>query len=56
VRFPLPVPVGKRIRGSTKLLSVDEVTPGVLQNVIQITIEVEGQTKPAAVVELVGRQ
>jgi acyl dehydratase len=55
VRFPSPVPVGKRIRGHTKLLSVEEVAPGVLQNVNQITVEVEGQDKPAAVVELVGR-
>ena len=55
VRFPSPVPVGKRIRGPTKLRSVEEVAPGVLQNVNQITVEVEGQEKPAAVVELVGR-
>jgi len=56
VRFPAPVPVGKRIRGSTRLLSVDEVAPGVIQNVTQITIEIEGETKPAAVIEMVGRQ
>jgi len=56
VRFPSPVPVGKRIRGSTRLLSVDEVSPGIIQNVTQITIEVEGSNKPAAVIELVGRQ
>jgi acyl dehydratase len=55
VRFPSPVPVGKRIRGSTKLLSVDEVAPGVIQNVTQITVELEGSAKPAAVVEMVGR-
>ena len=56
VRFPSPVPVGKRIRGRSKLISVEEVSPGVFQNVNQITIEIEGQDKPAAVVELVGRQ
>ncbi len=56
VRFPSPVPVGKRIRAKTKLLSVEEVAPNCLQNVNQITIEVEGQEKPAAVIELVGRQ
>ena len=56
VRFPSPVPVGKRIRAKTKLLSVEEVAPNCLQNVNQITIEVEGLEKPAAVIELAGRQ
>src|SRR5689334_20973900 len=46
VRFPSPVPVGKRVRGSTRLLSVEEVAPNVLQNVTQITIEVEDNPKP----------
>ena len=56
VRFPSPVPVGKRIRGSSRLLSVEEVAPNVLQSVTQITIEVEDNPKPAAVIEMVGRQ
>jgi acyl dehydratase len=55
VRFPSPVPVGSRIRGSTRLLEAEEVAPGVIQSVTQITVEVEGQSKPAAVVEMVGR-
>jgi acyl dehydratase len=55
VRFPSPVPVGSRIRGSTRLLSAEEVAPNVIQSVTQITVEVEGQNKPAAVVEMVGR-
>ena len=55
VRFPSPVPVGSRIRGSTRLLEADEVSPGVVQSITQITIEVEGNSKPAAVVEMVGR-
>ena len=55
VRFPSPVPVGSRIRGSTRLLEAEEVAPGVIQSITQITIEVEGQSKPAAVVEMVGR-
>lgn len=55
VRFPAPVPVGSRIRGSTRLLSAEEVAPNVIQTVTQITVEIEGQSKPAAVVEMVGR-
>ena len=55
VRFPAPVPVGSRIRGSTRLLEAEEVSPGVIQTITQVTIEVEGQAKPAAVIEMVGR-
>ena len=50
VRFPSPVPVGKRIRGSTQLPSVEEVASSV-----QITIEVKDNPKPVAVIDLVGR-
>src|SRR3569833_1510171 len=42
VRFPAPVPVGKRVRAKTKLLSVEQVAPGVLQNINQITVDIEG--------------
>ena len=55
VRFVSPVPVGKRIRLRSRLVSVDEVSPGVYQSVSQATIEVEGQEKPAMVAETVGR-
>ncbi|HUZ78790.1 MAG TPA: MaoC family dehydratase [Chloroflexota bacterium] len=56
VRFPAPVPVGKHVRAKSKLVSVEAVAPDTLQSVTQITIEVEGSEKPAAVIELVGRQ
>ena len=55
IRFPSPVPVGKRIRGRSKLVSVEEVQPGVIQQVQEITVEVEGSTKPAMVAEQVTR-
>jgi acyl dehydratase len=54
VRFPAPVRVGSRIRARTKNLSVEDVEGGV-QVVNQITVEIEGQEKPACVAELVGR-
>ena len=54
VRFPAPVRVGDRIRATTKNLSVEDVEGGV-QVVNQITVEIEGQEKPACVAELVGR-
>jgi acyl dehydratase len=55
VRFPNPVHVGKRIRARAKLLSVEEVQPNVIQQVSEITVEVEGESKPAMVAESVTR-
>ncbi len=54
VRFPAPVPVGSRIRGGAEIASVDEI-PGGLQTTITITIEVEGSTRPACVIESLSR-
>lgn len=50
VRFISPVPSGSRIRARTRLLEVKEVSGG-LQLKNEITIELEGSEKPAAVVE-----
>jgi acyl dehydratase len=55
VRYPAPVPVGSRIRGRSKLLSLEEVQPNVVQQVVEVTVEVEGQPKPAMVAEQVLR-
>jgi acyl dehydratase len=55
VRFPAPVPVGKRIRGTSKLLSVEAVGDNCIQQVTQITVHVEGGDKPGCVAEMVGR-
>ncbi|CUU58610.1 dehydratase [Frankia sp. CcI49] len=54
VRFPQPVPVGSRVRGIVRNLSVDDV-PGGVQAVNQVTIEMEGATKPVCVAETVVR-
>lgn len=55
VRFPAPVPVGSRIRASLKNLSVEMVAETTVQVINQVTVEVEGGTKPACVAELIGR-
>jgi acyl dehydratase len=54
VRFPSPMPVGKRYRCSAK---VAEVTPieGGAQVKIAASVEVEGSPKPALVAELLVR-
>jgi acyl dehydratase len=54
VRFPAPVPVGSRVRGSARLQAVDEVAGGI-QTTMVITIELEGSAKPACVIESLSR-
>ena len=54
VRFPAPVVVDSRVRSRSRLKDVSEVAGG-LQLVRQVTVEVEGQEKPAMVAETVSR-
>jgi acyl dehydratase len=55
LRFPAPVPVGSRIRGSAELVAADEVKGGAVQAVIRVTVEVEGSERPACVVDTISR-
>ncbi len=54
VRFPSPVPVGCRVRGGAEITAIEEIAGGV-QTTITITIQVEGQEKPACVIESLSR-
>jgi acyl dehydratase len=54
VRFPAPVPVPGRVRGTAELVACDDVAGGV-QTTIVVTMEVEGGTTPACVVESLSR-
>jgi len=54
VRFPAPVKVGSRIRLAATIADVQEV-PGGVQVTIDGAIEIEGGTKPAAVLQSVSR-
>src|SRR5205807_4939765 len=54
VRFPSPPPVGAKYRLGAALQSVEDVGGGV-QAIIGLTIEVQGQEKPACVAEVVYR-
>ena len=60
VRFPSPVPVGSRVRGRFKLLSVEPLPPQMghpgAQIVWEVTIEREGSEKPVCVAETVTRR
>ena len=50
-RFISPVRVGKRIRGHWKLLEMVEKRPGQWQQTVEITMEIEGEDKPALICE-----
>ncbi len=54
VRFPNPVRVGSKIRGVGELVSFDEVGGGS-QVVVRVTVEIEGEDRPACVVDTVSR-
>src|SRR5579884_651563 len=54
VRFPAPLPVGKRWRGGGEIVEVTEVSGG-LQVKTKVTIEVEDGEKPACVAECLVR-
>jgi acyl dehydratase len=51
VRFLAPVRSGKRVRGHFKLLELDEKRPGQWQQTIEMSVEIEGEEKPALLAE-----
>jgi acyl dehydratase len=54
VRFPAPVPVGKRIRGRGEIVAVEEVK-GAVQAVVRVSVEIEGSDRPACVADTISR-
>jgi len=55
VRFPAPVKVGSRVRARRSLASVEQKAPNTLQLMQVVTIEIEGESKPACVAETLTR-
>lgn len=55
VRFPTPVKVDSRIRARTELVSVEQVTPNALQLKRKVTIDIDGEAKPACIAETLAR-
>jgi acyl dehydratase len=50
-RFLAPVKSGKRVRGHFKLLELIEKRPGQWQQTMELTVEIEGEEKPALMAE-----
>ncbi|MBT8141320.1 MAG: MaoC family dehydratase [Gammaproteobacteria bacterium] len=51
VRFIAPVRSGKRIRGHGKVIEIKEKKPGTFAFRMEVTIEIEGEDKPALMAE-----
>lgn len=55
VRFPSPVKVNSKIRARRELVAADLVAPNTIQLKQRVTVEVEGEPKPACVSETLTR-
>ena len=55
IRFPAPVPAGSRVRCFAEIVEVSDLGGGWHQAVTRLTVEVEGNEKPACVADGVGR-
>jgi acyl dehydratase len=56
IRFVSPVRSGARIRGRFTLAELTQIRPGEVQFMMQVTVEIEGQDKPALVAEWLSRR
>jgi acyl dehydratase len=54
VRFMAPVRSGRRVRGRFRLDRLDEKRPGQWQFTHQVTVEIEGEDKPALIADWIG--
>jgi acyl dehydratase len=56
IRFLQPVRAGQRVRGRFKLLEAAERDPGRWLIRYELTVEIEGEAKPALIAEWLGMQ
>jgi acyl dehydratase len=55
VRFPSPVKVGSKVRARRELVSAELAAPNTIQLKQRVTVEIEGEPKPACVAETLTR-
>ncbi len=55
VRFPNAVKTGARIRGRGELVGAEKTKDGGVQATIRVTVEIEGEGKPACVADTISR-
>lgn len=56
IRFVSPVRSGARIRGRFTPAELTQIRPGEVQFMMNVTVEIEGQDKPALVAEWLSRR
>lgn len=56
VRFLAPVKVGKKVRGHFKLKAAEEKRPGQYLVTYEVSVEIDGEEKPALVADWLGMQ
>ncbi len=54
VRFPNTVKAGSRVRGHGEIITVEE-KPGAVQVTVRVSVEVEGEERPACVADTISR-
>jgi acyl dehydratase len=54
VRFITPVKSGKRVRGHFRLTAMEEKRPGQWQFLHNVSVEIEGEDKPALTADWIG--
>ena len=54
IRFLAPVRSGRRVRGRFTLTSLEEKRPGQYQFLHAVTVEIEGEDKPALLADWIG--
>jgi acyl dehydratase len=55
VRFPSAVKAGRRVRASGEVVGAERTKDGAVQAVIRVTVEIEGENKPACVADTISR-
>ena len=55
VRFTNAVKVGSRIRGKGELVEAEQAKDGGVQMVVRITVEIEGEERPACIADTISR-
>lgn len=55
VRFPAAVKAGARIRAHGQLVAAERTKDGGVQATIRVTVEIEGESKPACVADTISR-
>lgn len=54
LRFLSPVKVGSRIRATGEIVTVEEIKGGI-QQIVRVTVEIEGEEKPACIIDTISR-